>query len=223
MIGRTNARKAHVPSATINVTTSESTLIGTTCTLSFGGSVIKSAVFDSNGNCSFAGIVDAGTYTVGASDGTSSKTENVTVTQNDIDNEVALSVTISLIVPLPVASLGDIVNIGGYDCMCIGTNRYLFLTSIGVAGGDWSYYVGQCQNWGTPTAITDLYNVSSKSAPSKAEADALTVENRQTIYSRAGSKPVWTLTENPSNVNEAYDLPKIPAVASKPAILPPNT
>lgn len=83
--------------ATIGVLTSESTLIGKEVVLSKDSATIKTGQFNVSGICTFSGIEDTGTYTVTATDGTDTTSEDVTVTTDDVLNKSVLQVTLTFV------------------------------------------------------------------------------------------------------------------------------
>ena len=204
MKGRTNAfvtSGGGISGATIQVTTSESTLIGQSCLLKLNNVTVKSATFNSLGVAEFSNVIEYGTYEVSATDGSSTGTNTVNVTAQNILDGDTVTTTINFITPLPVANVGDVIQIGGNNCMCIGTNRYLFMTNLG--NNTWDGAVTSAQNWSVPNAITDLYNVSNTALMTKTEAEGLTQEQRQTLYAITNDG-AWLGTESDSS--SAYSI-----------------
>ena len=204
MLGTSNVILQSKPSASIKVTTQESTLIGTTCYLKLNSSTIKSAAFNSTGVCLFKHIKNAGSYVVQASNGSSTKSETVSVSASDISSGNTLNVSISLSAPLPVADIGDVIQIGGYNCMCVGTNRYLYMPQITAnLQLNWLDASNAVTNWAVPAEITDLYNVSNKTMISKTEAEALTSTQRQLLMNNY-PYGIWTSTQYGSSAGTYY-------------------
>ena len=187
MIGKTNSisKSGADIGAMINVTTTESTLNGKNCLLKLNNVTVATAVF-SNGGCSFPRITIYGNYVVEASDGTNTATTTVTVTAQNILDKDSLNATIQFTYPLPTANVGDTLTIAGLDCMCIGTNRYVYMSNIG-GGSTWDNAVSSAQNWAVPTNLTNMYNVSNKALMTLNEANALSSAQRTTLVNAVGN------------------------------------
>lgn len=99
MIGRTNGGAkgggGELHGASIQVSTSEASLIGTVCQLKQNNTVIKTKVFNSGGVALFTDIQEVDTYTVVATDGVDTATESVSVTATDIVNKTVLTSTVA--------------------------------------------------------------------------------------------------------------------------------
>lgn len=110
--------------------------------------------------------------------------------------------------PLPIASISDIIQIGGYNCMCIGENRYVYMYNLGTTY--WGSAVSAAQNWTPPVGITSMYNVSNKSLPTYNECIAL-AQYRDSLLSlyNIGRIYAWVGSENQSVDSRAYFLYEI--------------